>query len=230
METVHPHLLRIELGYVNAFLWIGEGGPTLIDTGSPWTFSKLLDALNEAGVQPADLQRIILTHADLDHIGGLKGLTELTDAPVACHTVEAAYVTGHKSKKLKGVRGKTMRVAIRVAEKVYKPYVDQVQEFLLEKEVTPEGFTIWHTPGHSPGHISLHHKEAGLLITGDAIINTNNQLSLPPSVFTPDQQQAIESLAKLKKLHFETACFGHGPCIHERAEKRVHEFIDSAAS
>jgi len=43
METVRPHLLRIELSNVNAFLWTGPGGPTLIDTGYPWTFNKLLD-------------------------------------------------------------------------------------------------------------------------------------------------------------------------------------------
>ncbi|HHB90995.1 MAG TPA: MBL fold metallo-hydrolase [Anaerolineae bacterium] len=229
METVHPHLKRIELGNVNAFLWTGEGGPTLIDTGYPWTFAQLIDQLNAAGIQPADLQRIIITHADLDHIGGLKGLTELSDAAIACHTVEAIYVTGGQLKPFRGVKGKLMTIPVRVAERVYKPRVAQVQELLLEKETTPEGFTIWHTPGHSPGHIVLHHKEAGLLILGDALVYINGKLDLPPRVFTPNMEQAIESLAKLKKLQFETACFGHGPCITESADATIHAFIDKLA-
>jgi glyoxylase-like metal-dependent hydrolase (beta-lactamase superfamily II) len=45
-------------------------------------------------------------------------------------------------------------------------------------------------------------------------------------MFTQDEQQAIESLAKVKKLKFETACFGHGPCIVGGADARVHAFID----
>ncbi|HID33026.1 MAG TPA: MBL fold metallo-hydrolase [Anaerolineae bacterium] len=227
MENVHPDLIRIELGRVNAFLWTGEGGPTLIDTGYPWTFSKLLDELSAAGVQPVDLERIIVTHADLDHIGGLKGLTELSDAPVACHTVEAAYVTGRKSKTLRGVRGKIMQGIIRLAETIYKPHVDEVQELLLEKETTPEGFTVWHTPGHAPGHISLHHKQAGLFIAGDAIFNEKDTLSLPLRTFTPDEGQAIESLGKLKRLKFDMACFGHGPCITEHADEKIWAFIEA---
>jgi len=96
MEKVCPDLIRIELRGVNVFLWTGQGGPTLIDTGYPWTYNKLLDELHAAGVQPSDLKRIIITHADLDHIGGLKGLIEVSDAAIACHTVAADFITGKK--------------------------------------------------------------------------------------------------------------------------------------
>ncbi len=226
METIHPHLIRLQLGYVNAFLWTGQGGPTLIDTGSPWSFGTLLDELKQAGITPADLRRIILTHADIDHIGGLKGLTELSDAVIACHTVEAIYVTGQQPRKLKGL-GKVAGLWTKAAEAIYKPFVDQVDELLLEKEVTPEGFTVLHMPGHTPGQIALYHKSASLLITGDALLNRNNRLSLPISLFTPNMEQAIESLQKLKKLTFDTACFGHGPCIQGRADEQIRAFIDS---
>jgi glyoxylase-like metal-dependent hydrolase (beta-lactamase superfamily II) len=228
METVRPHLLRIELSNVNAFLWTGPGGPTLIDTGYPWTFNKLLDELKAAGVQPAELQRIIITHADLDHIGGLKGLMTVSDAVIACHTAEAAFITGKKPLPVRrSLGGWLAGLGNRTVEGVYKPFVGEVQALLLDKEKTPEGFTVVYLPGHSPGQIGLYHKQEALLITGDAIINRNNKLSLPPTLFTPNREQAIESLSKLRKLHFETACFGHGPCITEGADQKIIAFLET---
>ena len=229
MEQVRPHLIRIELGGVNAFLWIGPGGPTLIDTGYPWTFNKLLDELKAAGVQPADLQRILITHSDIDHIGGLKGLTELSDAVVACHTVEAPFITGKKPLPApRGLHGALVKGGNRLVAAIYKPFVDEseVRELLLDKEKTPEGFTVIFLPGHSPGQIGLYHKQEGLFIAGDALLNRKNRLSLPPGFFTIDREQAVESLQRLRKLRFDTACFGHGPCIPQEADKQILAFLD----
>ena len=227
MEKVLPHLFRIELSGVNAFLWMGQGGPTLIDTGYPWTYNKLLDELRDAGVQPADLQRIIITHADLDHIGGLKGLLQVSDAVVACHTAEAVFITGKKPLPVRrSLSGKLVGGGNRIISGIYKPYVDEVQELLLEREKTSEGFRVVYLPGHSPGQIGLYHQDEKLLITGDAIIHRNSQLALPMGVFTADENQAIESLEKLRKLSFQTVCFGHGPCITEGAAEKIAAFLD----
>jgi len=230
MEKVCPDLIRIELNGVNVFLWTGEGGPTLIDTGYPWTYNKLLDELHAVGVQPADLQRIIITHSDLDHIGGLKGLMEVSDAVVACHTVAADFITGKKSIPTpRTLDGWFMGLVFRFIERTYHPFVDEseVKELLLDKEMLPEGFRVVFLPGHCPGQIGLYHKEKGLFIAGDAIVIRNGRLNLPPRVYTVNEEQAIESLQKLRKLKFDKACFGHGPCITENADQQILAFLDS---
>ena len=97
-------------------------------------------------------------------------------------------------------------------------------ELWVDGNVTPEGFTVIHTPGHTPGHISLLHKEKRLLITGDALFNRQSKLSLPPEMFTPDMQNAQRSVWKLAKKYgddYDVIVFGHGPPIMQNAGKRV---------
>jgi glyoxylase-like metal-dependent hydrolase (beta-lactamase superfamily II) len=93
--------------------------------------------------------------------------------------------------------------------------------------MTPEGFMVVHLPGHSPGQIGLYHKQEGIFIAGDAVVIHDGELTLPPKMYTVNMQQAIESLGKLKKLRFDTACFGHGPCITQGADEKIRAFVDS---
>lgn len=228
MQTVVSDLHLIELNGVNVYLWTGEGGPTLIDTGYPWTYAKLVDELASAGVQPADLQRIILTHADLDHIGGLRALREACDAPACCHAVEAAYIQGEESKKPGGsALGFAIRPVFSIIRRRYNPGIPRVEELVVEGKQLPEGFRVIHVPGHAPGQIALYHEERSVLITGDALTNRDGKLDLPPAMFTPDMDAAKESLRKFKKLHYETACFGHGPPILSDAGEILSVYIDS---
>lgn len=228
MKQVIPELFLLELGAVNVYLWTGAGGPSLIDTGMPGSVGKLLAELRSQGIAAADLKRILITHADLDHIGGLRRLKAESGAPVCCHAVEAEYVRGLKAKPAsRTVLGFLTRPLFLLVDRIYKPGVSQVEELVIEGHVTPEGFTVLHSPGHSPGHMALLHKERSLLIAGDALSNRKGKLGAPPPIATPRPGAAYESIAKLGKLDYEIACFGHGPPILSGASAAVAAFAHS---
>ena len=69
----------------------------LIDSGSGTDSSHndLLNGLQQAGLQPSDLTHILLTHAHIDHYGGLSRLKPLTQAKIACHELDVQTVAHH---------------------------------------------------------------------------------------------------------------------------------------
>jgi len=92
------------------------------------------------------------------------------------------------------------------------------------------GFPEWkyiHTPGHSPGHISLFRESDKVLIAGDAFVTTKTEsafyvltqlrhLSGPPKYFTCNWASAKISLLKLSALDPEIVATGHGKPMHGR--------------
>ena len=70
-EIVQGLWLFDEVREVNVYLWQRADGFTLIDTGMPWHAYPILRALGDAGHGPHAVDRIIITHADFDHVGGL---------------------------------------------------------------------------------------------------------------------------------------------------------------
>lgn len=231
MQLVVSDLYRIELGAVNVYLWTGVGGPSLIDTGMPGTVDKLLAELRAQGIAAADLRRILITHADLDHTGGLRRMKAESGAPVCCHAVEAEYVRGVKLRAVNpSLLGYATRPIFLLVDRIYRPGVSQVEELVIEGHVTPEGFSAIHTPGHSPGHMSLLHKERGILIAGDALSNRRGKLSGPAPIATPKLALAYESIGKLARLNYEVACFGHGPPILNGASVAVAAFAQQASA
>jgi glyoxylase-like metal-dependent hydrolase (beta-lactamase superfamily II) len=79
MKKITNRLYQISLGAVNAFL-IEDDGLTLVDTGLPGSTATVFAALREAGKNPADIKRIILTHLHADHSGNAADIQRPTPA------------------------------------------------------------------------------------------------------------------------------------------------------
>ncbi len=97
---------------------------------------------------------------------------------------------------------------------------------------TLPGWRWLHTPGHTPGHISLFRESDRTLIAGDAFVTTRQEsmthvltqrevLWRPPAYFTPDWQSARSSVELLASLEPEVAATGHGHPL--RGESMRHD-------
>jgi glyoxylase-like metal-dependent hydrolase (beta-lactamase superfamily II) len=214
---------RIELEIVGAYLLETETGRVLVDTGLPHTQGTLMSELERIGGPPPEL--IVLTHAHMDHVGGLHATVDaLGGTPVAAHTEEAGLLA----------RGETSRGLLpaphcpddlREMIKQPLPKIDPVEvQIRLSDGDTVPGFpslTAIYTPGHSAGHISLlwHHGD-GVLIVGDAAANV---FELMPPPVAEDFDVTDASLRKLAGLEFDAAVFGHGPVIASGASSAFRE-------
>lgn len=234
MKEILPGLWDVdEVGsMVHVYLWEWDGGVSLIDMGVPGNETKILDGVRRIGYQPSDIRRLIVTHADVDHVGSLKALKRITHAPVACHTVEKALLEhperrGPSSTPL-GLLVRPIFALLRFAPALRVEPVSP-DEIYVDGDRLPEGFVIIHTPGHTPGHVSLLHPEKRFLIAGDALNTRTGPLSGPPPIFTPDMENAHRSIWKLWKKYgdaYDTIVFGHGDPIRENASAAVKGLVD----
>ena len=87
------------------------------------------------------------------------------------------------------------------------------------------GLRVIHTPGHTPGHVSLLHEESGVLITGDAIFNMASRMRWPIAAVCTSFRQNQQSAHVLGELEYDVAAFTHGPEIRVNAREQVRGFL-----
>ena len=199
---------------VNSFAFRGEDGAvTLVDAGMRWGPRRILASLRTIGAAPSDVRRVVVTHAHIDHAGGLRRLVAETGADVAAHEREAPYLRNGRSPRFG--RGRTQKL----------PPVTVAEQF-LDGTVLPVagGLRVVHTPGHTPGHVSLLHEPTGVLITGDALFNIRGVRCSPASLCT-DPEVNRKSVDMLGDLDFAVVAFTHGPEIRTHARDAVRAFL-----
>jgi glyoxylase-like metal-dependent hydrolase (beta-lactamase superfamily II) len=188
-------------------------GPTLVDTGLPGQLDAIATLLAEAGVQVADLKRIILTHQDIDHVGSLYDLVRASGAQVLAHAVETPYIDGSELPRFARPEVLAQRPELRAVAAGFR--ATPVDERLTDgaRLDLAGGVRVVFTPGHTPGPMCLYHERTRTLIAGDALTSDDGQLMGPNESATPDMPTASQSVRALAQLDVQTIICYHGGAV-----------------
>ncbi len=212
---------------VNTFAFVHDDGQvTLVDCGVKRAPARIVAGLAAMGKGPSDVTRIILTHAHADHAGGAAQMSRRTGRPVDVHAEEAQFArTGHRALADPSLTGG--RLLNRLGTKAFEPV--EVGEELSDGQLLPVagGLRVVHTPGHTPGHVSLLHEPDGLLITGDAVFNVL-RLRWPVKALCSDIRLTQRTADRLGELDYAVAAFTHGPHLERNAREQVRGFLRAA--
>ena len=191
------------------------GAPSVAIIDSGWRHfhnRPTLNYLRQLGYKPAAVRQLIATHWHPDHIGGMAGLQRATGAPAAAHRIEADAIAGRAGQVIPHpVAPRWLRPLLSPLLTPLTPPPFPVDIPLDDGDTLPllGGARVIHTPGHTPGSISLHFPAEGVLLVGDAVQRVGRRLTLPSRWFSSDMEAAKASVQKLAGLDFDTICFSH---------------------
>ena len=204
----------------NAYL-VDDGEVTLVDAGVPIPRRSLENEIRDAGHTLGGIDRVLLTHYDIDHVGGLARID--FEGPVYLGRHDFRLVRRSWSPPWthhKGVFHRLVRRRYTLSEFDLRPvsHGDRIG-----------GFVALHTPGHNPGHTVYLHPESGAAMLGDLVWNTSRGFVTPPWLDSYDTDRMAESVAAVADERFETACMGHGSPLRTGGQRALRRLASELA-
>jgi glyoxylase-like metal-dependent hydrolase (beta-lactamase superfamily II) len=174
--------------------------PTLVDTGLDATTDALFDGIDAVGVDP---ERVVVTHGDGDHVGGLSAVVDRYDPEVFVPEQTAADALGGVDPDVRYGHG------------------DAIGDF-----------EAVHVPGHEPDNHALVDESRSLVVAGDAVSGSDQRglpagyLLLPPTVYSDDLNEAEENLERLLDYEFDAVLVFHGSSVLEGGRDKLDAFVN----
>ncbi len=239
-----PRVHTITLGLlfplfpVNIYLIDGDV-PTLIDTGlnTDVAWEGLVRGLSTAGRGIKDIKRVLLTHGHIDHVGLCPRLLDNASPEIFIHSGDTKRILSDVESLVvlledNAARFKKMGIAPRDVDRLFRSYISVLRRFhvgpfpvkeLFDGDVIECGglsVSVVHTPGHTAGSVCLSDESAGVLFTGDHVMEGTS--TNPLAEMIPQEGVGlIPYLASIKKIDDLAPAVilpGHGAMISKPAE------------
>ncbi len=197
--------------FLSSWCYLLTGAATLlVDTGMPGRAGAILRAVREVGVEPSDIDRIVLTHFDMDHSGSAVELQRRTGAPVLIHEADVPYLAAPET-------------CPRLRALLYWPLVPWIMRWRPPVDVSPvqegdmiDDWQVLHTPGHTPGSMSL--QRGDVLVAGDALLHSRGRLHENVPWLATSRAEQRASARRLAASGARVVLPGHySPCTDPEA-------------
>lgn len=240
LSNIAEGVYHTKIVFVGAYFVDTPDAWVLVDTGLPFSEGKIIAAA-ESRYGKRKPSAIVLTHGHFDHAGAALKLSKIWDVPIYAHQLEMPYLTGKSDYP---PQDSTMGGAIAQMARLFPHGGYDFGNGIFE---LPEngnlselpGWKIYHTPGHTAGHVSLWRESDKTLLAGDALATMNldswisqitekREFCNPPAPFTTDWQAAQRSVELLASLEPNTVGAGHGkPISGADTARRLKEFAEN---
>jgi glyoxylase-like metal-dependent hydrolase (beta-lactamase superfamily II) len=203
----------------NCYL-VMDDGPTLIDAGSGRGSSNedleasftLVQELFSEKVRISDVGRLIITHAHVDHFGGLNYVIEQSGAQLGFHELDASVAERSKERTLvssknlhlfldrTGIPPKLVETLVERNRRSKGSFASRNVDFTFVEGLLPDSpFYVYHVPGHCPGQVCLRLDD--ILFTADHVLSRTTPHQAPEVITKyTGLGHYLESLQKIRGL------------------------------
>lgn len=188
------------------------GSAALVDAGCGRSEDRLIHNIRSCGVNPKQIEYLLITHCHFDHTGGAKTLKERLQCRIVVHELDAQFLE----------RGDNDVTAARWYGSSIQPFVVDRKLSKDEEEIDLGGRIVKsiHTPGHSPGSVVYQTESEGFKV----VFAQDVHGPLDPS-FLSSKDDYLRSLERLLSLQADILCEGHFGVY--KGKKAVQRFIRS---